>query len=170
MRKAILEGLDVKFAKIPLPPFAGAPMLRQGLPPPHCLPAMNLPSNRGGTSLRQRPISSRGGQLQVAGVVVGSWGANYGFQPNMRQVIPAGGFASQGRGRGTGNYQSYGRGRGQNRKPGPPTFPVNTRRGQQANKKRNTNKPNKGQKPQGLSLTVKTESGRSKSYLTYLQM
>ncbi|XP_018571795.1 constitutive coactivator of PPAR-gamma-like protein 1 homolog isoform X1 [Anoplophora glabripennis] len=165
MRKAILEGLDVKFAKVPLPPFTGAPMLRQGLPPPHCLPAMNLPSNRGTSTLRQRPIPSRGGQLQVAGVVVGSWGANYGFQPNMRQqVLPAGGgFPPQGRGRGggaMGNYQNTygGRGRGQNRKPGPPTFPVNTRRNQ-ANKKRNTNKSNKGQKPQGPTLTVKTESG-----------
>lgn len=112
-------------------------MLRQGLPPPHCLPAMNLASNRGSATLRQRPIPSRGGQLQVAGVVVGSWGANYGFQPNMRQqVLPAGGgFPPQGRGRGggaIGNYQNTygGRGRGQNRKPGPPTFPVNTRRNQ----------------------------------------
>ncbi|KAJ8931882.1 hypothetical protein NQ314_015148 [Rhamnusium bicolor] len=117
-------------------------MYKQGLPPPHCLPAMNLPSNRGASTLRQRPIPSRGGQLQVAGVVVGSWGANYGFQPNMRhQVMPGGGYPPQGRGRGgggggggggpSGNYQNnYGRGRGQNRKPGPPTFPVNQRRNQ----------------------------------------
>ncbi|KAG5888701.1 hypothetical protein JTB14_035766 [Gonioctena quinquepunctata] len=155
MRKAILEGLDVKFAKVPLPPFAGAPMFRQGLPPPHCLPAMNMPSNRG-NSIRQRTIPSRGGQLQVAGVVVGSWGANYGYQGNMRQNMVPSGFPPGNRGRGGGNYS---RGRGQNRRPGPPSYPVNTRKNQ-ANKKRNTNKSNKGQKgQQGVALTVKTDNG-----------
>ncbi|VEN34973.1 unnamed protein product [Callosobruchus maculatus] len=141
MRKAILEGLDVKFAKVPLPPFAGAPMLRQGLPP-HCLPPMTMTSSRGGSVLRQRPIPSRGGQLEVAGVVVGSWGANYSFQSSMtRQILPAGAsFAPQGRGRGGYHHNSYGggggggRGRGgggQNRNKGPPTYPVhNARRNQ----------------------------------------
>ncbi|XP_057658956.1 constitutive coactivator of PPAR-gamma-like protein 1 homolog isoform X1 [Diorhabda carinulata] len=172
MRKAILEGLDVKFAKVPLPPFAGPTMLRT-LPPPHVLPNLNLQSSRGGSggvpSLRQRPIPSRGGQLQVAGVVVGSWGANYGYQGGARQMVPGGYTARGGRGRNTsvgnqmsggGGYQnSYGgRGRGQNRKPGMPTFPVNARKNQ-VNKKRNTNKSNKGQKQQGVALTVKTDSG-----------
>ncbi|XP_074029508.1 constitutive coactivator of PPAR-gamma-like protein 1 homolog [Leptinotarsa decemlineata] len=155
MRKAILEGLDVKFAKVPLPPFAGAPMFRQNLPPPHCLPPMNMSSNRGG-SLRGRPIPSRGGQLQVAGVVVGSWGANYGYQNSMRQsMMPGGGFPPSNRGRGAGGY---GRGRGQNRRPGgAPTFPVHNNKKNQANKKRN-NKSKKGQQG-GVSLTVRTDSG-----------
>lgn len=105
-------------------------MLRQGLPPPpHCLPAMPLPSTRGAASLRQRPIPSRGGQLQVGGVVVGSWGANYGYQANVRQPQLVG---YQGRGRGMqppqSNYNQpqFSRGRGgQQRKQGPPTYNVN---------------------------------------------
>ncbi|CAG9857498.1 unnamed protein product [Phyllotreta striolata] len=168
MRKAILEGLDVKFAKVPLPPFTGPPMLRS-IPPP-CFPAMNMNANRGGgggaTSLRQRPIPSRGGQLQIAGVVVGSWGANYGYQGNVRQqMVPAGynprgggGGGRGGRGGGGASGGSARGGRGQNRRPGMPSFPVNARKNQ-ANKKRNINKSNKGQKQQGVSLTVKTDGG-----------
>lgn len=34
--------------------------------------------NNNGDSGRQRRVQDRGGQLQVGGVVVGSWGANYG--------------------------------------------------------------------------------------------
>ncbi|XP_044271706.1 constitutive coactivator of PPAR-gamma-like protein 1 isoform X2 [Tribolium madens] len=160
MRKAILEGLDVKFAKMPLAPFPG---MRP--PPPQGLPTMPLPSNRIPAGMRPRPISSRGGQLQVAGVVVGSWGANYGYQQNIRQQGPLGGY--QGRGRGmmgppgpsNFNQQNMPRGRGQQRKPGPPTFPVN--RKNNANKKRNNaNKGgNKAQANQEHTLTVKTESG-----------
>uniref|UniRef100_A0A6P7H1M3 Constitutive coactivator of PPAR-gamma-like protein 1 homolog isoform X1 n=1 Tax=Diabrotica virgifera virgifera TaxID=50390 RepID=A0A6P7H1M3_DIAVI len=167
IRKAILEGIDVRFAKMPLPPFAGPPLLRTL--PQHILQNMNLPTARSssGLSIRQRPIPSRGGQLQVAGVVVGSWGANYGYQGGVRQMVPSG-YTQKGRGRGGGNnsgcasgggYQSsYGRGRGPNRRPGMPTFLTNNRKNQ-GNKKRNTNKPNKGQKQQGVALTVKTDGG-----------
>lgn len=94
IRKAILEGLDVKFAKVPIPNYAQGGMMRPNLrAQPQCMPMISLPSNRGSAALRQRPIPSRGGQLQVAGVVVGSWGANYGYQSNVRhqqQLMPAG--------------------------------------------------------------------------------
>lgn len=109
------------------------PPLRHGLPPPHCLPPLPLPSSRGAASLRQRPVLSRGGQLQVGGIVVGSWGANYGYQSNMRQPQMVGGY--QGRGRGIPPQNNYGppppqmappRGRGpQQRNKGPPTYNVN---------------------------------------------
>lgn len=108
-------------------------MMRQGLPPPQGLPTMPLPSNRIPAGMRPRPISSRGGQLQVAGVVVGSWGANYGYQQNMRQQTAlVGGYQGRGRGMmgpGASNFsqQNLPRGRGQQRKPGPPTFQVNKR-------------------------------------------
>lgn len=115
--------------------FLLATMLRQGLPPPHCLPPLTLPSTRGVSStLRQRaPIPSRGGQLQVAGVVVGQWGANYGYQ--RQQLMPAGmnpggGYPPHpGSGRGRGGNGRGGRG-GNNtgRKPGPPTYHTNPRR------------------------------------------
>ncbi|XP_008198021.1 constitutive coactivator of PPAR-gamma-like protein 1 isoform X2 [Tribolium castaneum] len=161
MRKAILEGLDVKFAKMPLAPFPG---MRQP-PPPQGLPTMPLPSNRIPGGMRPRPISSRGGQLQVAGVVVGSWGANYGYQQNIRQQAPLVGYQGRGRGvmgpPGPSNFsqQNIPRGRGQQRKPGPPTFPIN--RKNNANKKRN-NAGKGGSRAQGgqePTLTVKTESG-----------
>lgn len=100
IRKAILEGLDVKFAKGPPPQFQPGklglslrknftgcfikgPLLRAGIPAGY-LPTVPLPVPRAGPGVRGRPVPSRGGQLQVAGVVVGSWGANYGFQNNMR--------------------------------------------------------------------------------------
>lgn len=105
IRKAILEGLDVKFAKGPPPQFQPGklphyyvlnlrkdgstgcvikgPLLRAGIPSGY-LPTVPLPVPRAGPGVRGRPVPSRGGQLQVAGVVVGSWGANYGFQNNMR--------------------------------------------------------------------------------------
>lgn len=114
MRKAILEGLDVQFAKPPIPPFTG--LLRQGIPPPCNLPTLSLPSTRGAAGLRQRSIPARGGQLQIAGVVVGSWGANYGYMRQQPQLVG-------GRGRGfVPQYQ-----RGHQRKQGPPTYPVNKR-------------------------------------------
>ena len=43
--------------------------------------------------LMRRPIPSRGGQLEIAGVVVGQWGANYGQPgrlPQPLQVPPHG--------------------------------------------------------------------------------
>lgn len=128
MRKAILENVEVQFAKIPLPPFPSKQfwvlfysysnkdnLVRQGLPPPNSLPTISLPSTRGAAGLRQRPLPSRGGQLQIAGIVVGSWGANYGYQgpPQL----------NHGRGRGIVNH--YQRGQHQQRKPGPPSYPVN---------------------------------------------
>lgn len=170
MRKAILEGLDVKFAKMPIqPPYSAGSyhfqrllvfnskitsftgMMRQGIPPPHCLPTMLLPSSRTGPSpmRHQRPVPSRGGQLQVAGVVVGSWGANYGFHQPSRQGgaggagagMAASGYNMGGRGRGGGSgpaqlhggaFNHYGgRGRGQRKlggSGGPPTYPVNNRK------------------------------------------
>ncbi|KAK5644660.1 hypothetical protein RI129_005960 [Pyrocoelia pectoralis] len=143
MRKAILEGLDIQFAKPPLPPLTG--LLRQGLPPPCNLPTMPLPSTRGAAGLRQNPLPSRGGQLQIAGVVVGSWGANYGY---MRQPQLIGG---RGRGYTPPNQ------RGQQRKPGPPTYPVNKKG---PNKKKNFPVKQKQQPVnRGRGLILKTDNG-----------
>lgn len=114
--------------------------MRHGMPPPPCLPTLPLPSTRGAAGLRQRPVPSRGGQLQVGGIVVGSWGANYGYGGSaMRQPPLVGGYHNRGRGGGpppsmNPNFQQppppqqyqmqYGRGR-QQRKQGPPTYNVN---------------------------------------------
>ncbi|KAI4461927.1 constitutive coactivator of peroxisome proliferator-activated receptor gamma [Holotrichia oblita] len=168
LRKAILEGLDVKFAKPPLPHFAG--LMRQGMPPANCLPPMPLPSTRGAAALRQRPIPARGGQLQVAGVVVGSWGPNYGYQNNIRQQPQLVGY--QGRGRGINNQfipQQFPRGRAGQRKPGPPTFNVNRKNnvsfprfvGSSVNKEKGFRNKQKQatNTPKGRGMTVKTESG-----------
>lgn len=96
--------------------------MRPGMPPPNCLPAVPLPSTRGAAALRQRPIPARGGQLQIAGIVVGSWGANYGYQQNQMRQPQLVGY--QGRGRGFNYNPQYQRSRPQ-RKPGPPSYPVN---------------------------------------------
>lgn len=170
MRKAILEGIEVKFAKIPIPtPLQG--VMRPGLSTPHYLPSVTLPSSRGTSSLRQRPIPSRGGQLQVAGVVVGSWGANYGYQN--RPGVPAGFPAGRGRdnfsvggvpaGAPLGpinHYAPRGRGGGgTSRKTGPPTFSVNRNRNN-INKKRPTSRSNKNRGQMEVPMmTVSTEGG-----------
>lgn len=102
-------------------------------PPQGHLATMQPLPNRVPAGMRPRPISSRGGQLQVAGVVVGSWGANYGYQQNIRQPAPPlSGY--QGRGRGgmppgasNFNQQNLPRGRGRAPKTGPPNVPMNRR-------------------------------------------
>ncbi|XP_050304271.1 constitutive coactivator of PPAR-gamma-like protein 1 isoform X2 [Anthonomus grandis grandis] len=158
MRKAILEGLDIKFAKIQPPQFQPG-LIRPGMPTAY-LPTLPLPSARAAPGLRGRPIPSRGGQLQVAGVVVGSWGANYGFQNNLRQapqVMPAGmSFRGRGRGFGGGGNVPASYGRGRNQKGGMPSYPVGTKKTQG---KKRTNKSNKVKQEKGLALTVKTDNG-----------
>lgn len=95
MRKAILEGVNVVFAKPPLPPIN--PGLRvsvtQNIMPAGC--TINDPIIRGrGASvtpqrglMRRPPVPSRGGQLEIAGVVVGQWGANYGQPGRLPQPL-----------------------------------------------------------------------------------
>lgn len=101
MRQAILEGLNVQFARPPLPIVIQGPgtALHPGgpyPPPPGLLPAgLVAPAGpggparglavRGGISPRGMPrrsiTSNSGGRLEIAGVVVGSWGPNYGLSP-----------------------------------------------------------------------------------------
>ncbi|KAG1664870.1 Constitutive coactivator of PPAR-gamma-like protein 2 [Nymphon striatum] len=74
MRAAILENLNIQFARPPLSllgagHFGNAPPAVP-VPPPNAI-------GRG----RGKKMVARGGQLEVAGVVVGSWGANYGQVP-----------------------------------------------------------------------------------------
>lgn len=110
MRQAVLEGLDVQFARNPIPTLASA---AGALRMPNMMPGgmMGAPGNgplgrgagRGG--LLRRAVPPGGGQLEVAGLVVSSWGANYGsrsshpvpqlgsYHPGMRpvpQMVPGG--------------------------------------------------------------------------------
>lgn len=104
MRAAVLEGLQVEFARAPLPHMGALPpppprymqggyppaggRLPLGMPPPppgargRGMPGPQggppVPPNGGG---RRGGMIARGGQLEIAGVVVGSWGANYGQGP-----------------------------------------------------------------------------------------
>lgn len=88
-RQAILEGIRVEFAHPLLSPMPGAGGHKVGPPPPY---PMAHPPGRGrgrGGPVRNSVqgggvgrMFSRGGQLQVAGVVVGSWGPNYGSSGN----------------------------------------------------------------------------------------
>ncbi|XP_049782108.1 constitutive coactivator of PPAR-gamma-like protein 1 [Schistocerca cancellata] len=89
MRQAILEGLDIDYCiasvqtqlsgmRVRLPPNIASPP--GVIPPPvRAMNAINVPERvyapRG---LFRRTVPSRGGQLEIAGVVVGSWGPNYG--------------------------------------------------------------------------------------------
>lgn len=110
MRQAVLEGLDVQFARNPIPTLANA---AGAIRMPNMLPGgliggpgsgiVGRGAGRGG--LLRRPVPPGGGQLEVAGLVVSSWGANYGsrsahsvpplgsYHPGMRsvpQMMPAG--------------------------------------------------------------------------------
>ncbi|XP_077496761.1 constitutive coactivator of PPAR-gamma-like protein 1 homolog isoform X2 [Amblyomma americanum] len=155
MRAAILEGLQVEFARAPLPTMAGVPRFMPGYPP-HGGPrvgggpmGMGPPPRGAGRGLpppppRRGALLARGGQLEIAGVVVGSWGANYGQGPRGPSAGPHRGGA-----RGpplppqvTSVGGRYGMGRGLmarrpmafNRRPGAPFNQLNRR----ANKKKPT--------------------------------
>ncbi|KAG8242101.1 constitutive coactivator of PPAR-gamma-like protein 1 isoform X1 [Homalodisca vitripennis] len=97
MRQAVLEGLNVQFARPPIPGIVqgAGPRVHPNMGPPNMMPP-GLISNahpgagrglalRGGLSQRglpRRPLSTnQGGRLEIAGVVVGSWGPNYGLAP-----------------------------------------------------------------------------------------
>ncbi|GBN52167.1 Constitutive coactivator of PPAR-gamma-like protein 2 [Araneus ventricosus] len=97
MRNAIVEGLSIKFLTPAIPPshrppHPSFPNYPVPLQPP-------IPQGRGRGHQRVVP---RGGQLEVAGVVVGSWGPNYGQGPRSPsrsippQIVSVGGV---GRGR-----------------------------------------------------------------------
>lgn len=155
MRAAILEGLQVEFARAPLPAMGGMPRFMPGYPPhggPRVGGPMGMgPPPRGPAAGRGMPppgpprrgaLLARGGQLEIAGVVVGSWGANYGQGPRGASAGPHRGGA-----RGpplppqvTSVGGRYGMGRGMmprrpmafNRRPGAPFNQLNRR----ANKKK----------------------------------
>lgn len=67
----------------------------QSIPPAGCsITPDGLVRGRGGAvvsapqrGLMRRPIPSRGGQLEIAGVVVGSWGPNYGQPGRLPQPL-----------------------------------------------------------------------------------
>ncbi|XP_050453694.1 constitutive coactivator of PPAR-gamma-like protein 1 homolog isoform X1 [Cataglyphis hispanica] len=96
MRKAILEGITPMFARPPLPVAPGIRVsVSSNILPAGC-PTINEGLMRGGRGsgtiqpqrgLMRRPIPSRGGQLEIAGVVVGQWGPNYG-QPGRPMPQP----------------------------------------------------------------------------------
>ncbi|KAK3930295.1 Constitutive coactivator of PPAR-gamma-like protein 1-like protein [Frankliniella fusca] len=110
MRQAVLEGLDVQFARNPIPTLASAAgalkMTRAMLPATMMgvAPRSSLGRGAGRGALLRRAVPPGGGQLEVAGLVVSSWGANYGsrasnipplgpYHPGMRpvpQMLPSG--------------------------------------------------------------------------------
>ncbi|XP_033337606.1 constitutive coactivator of PPAR-gamma-like protein 1 homolog [Megalopta genalis] len=93
MRKAVLEGINVVFAR---PPIPVAPGIRGSVPQnilgANCTINDSLMRGRGSATMPQRglmrrPIPSRGGQLEIAGVVVGQWGPNYGQPGRLPQPL-----------------------------------------------------------------------------------
>ncbi|XP_013779600.1 constitutive coactivator of PPAR-gamma-like protein 1 homolog isoform X2 [Limulus polyphemus] len=96
MRAAILEGLNPQFSRPPLIPMGhpGSNLSNYSRSyPPMLPPGVHIPaSNRGrgrGSPVRASTVAGRrmishGGQLEVGGVVVGSWGPNYGQLPHSR--------------------------------------------------------------------------------------
>ncbi|ESO82329.1 hypothetical protein LOTGIDRAFT_223375 [Lottia gigantea] len=91
MRQAILENTRAEFAK---------PLLPANMFNPYPSPYGNYPSFPHGAPIGYRPagrspVDARGGQLEIAGVVVGSWGANVpsrrGRQGPTPQIMSVGG-------------------------------------------------------------------------------
>ncbi|CAG0899993.1 unnamed protein product [Darwinula stevensoni] len=88
LRHAVLDGLQIDFAPR-LPVFHPPPFPHGGAPHPpdmymggmrgNMIPAGAALSARGRirTMLGRRALPARGGQLEIAGVVVGQWGPNY---------------------------------------------------------------------------------------------
>lgn len=85
MRHAILENLNVQYARRAMPPtarFGGFnPVPTHIGPPPGYNPGIDR-RNFTPRGAARRLASSRGGQLAIAGVVVGNWAPNHAFSPN----------------------------------------------------------------------------------------
>lgn len=161
MRTAILEGLQVEFARSPLPvgcvgpPRYGPPPVPRGGPPPVGMP------HRGGCRGGNRgALLARGGQLEIAGVVVGSWGANYG-----QTAPPRGAPAARG-GRhlppqvaSVGNRCSLGRGTAARRTTGLPRRPGMglTQLNRRTIKKASKGKDEELQLGKGRGCTIETD-------------
>lgn len=96
MRQAVLEGLDVQFARNPVLPMNSnqGPMRMNGILPMGMMPG-NGPVGRGAArgGILRRPVPPGGGQLEVAGLVVSSWGANYGSR-SAHPIPPLGPYHS----------------------------------------------------------------------------
>ncbi|KAH9504768.1 hypothetical protein Btru_061924 [Bulinus truncatus] len=102
MRQAILENLRVDFAKPLLPgfyyPYPGQPYSGNPLPYGPSVTARGRGSTMTGLSGRQvgrgrgilgrSPIEAQGGQLEIAGVVVGQWGPNMSNRRGRGNQIP----------------------------------------------------------------------------------
>ncbi|XP_076684102.1 constitutive coactivator of PPAR-gamma-like protein 1 homolog isoform X3 [Andrena cerasifolii] len=93
MRKAILEGINVVFARPPMPVVPGIRVsVPQNILAAGCTINDGLMRGHGSGTMPQRglmrrPIPSRGGQLEIAGVVVGQWGPNYGQPGRLPQPL-----------------------------------------------------------------------------------
>ncbi|KAG8233956.1 hypothetical protein J437_LFUL014165 [Ladona fulva] len=112
MRKAILEDLTPQFARPPLPPMPAG--LRMSALPANALPPgatlgggvghPHPPHHNGGVVgsgrglVGRRSVLARGGQLEIAGVVVGSWGPNFGSAGGGGNANPGGGGTNVGTG------------------------------------------------------------------------
>ncbi|XP_078595457.1 constitutive coactivator of PPAR-gamma-like protein 1 homolog isoform X29 [Branchiostoma floridae x Branchiostoma japonicum] len=120
MRQSILEGLTNDWARMPLPRMGPMGMGGYGglLPPPNLRPAGSLgPLPGRGRGLAGKinnlgkPVSGRGGKLQIAGIPVGEWAGNPSGVGNYQppQVTSVGGY------RKGVSYQIPPRGRGMSR-------------------------------------------------------
>ncbi|KAI8511062.1 hypothetical protein Bbelb_101620 [Branchiostoma belcheri] len=117
MRQSILEGLTNDWARMPLPRMGPMGMGGYGglLPPPNLRPAGLGPLPGRGRGLAGKvnnlgkPVSGRGGKLQIAGIPVGEWAGNPSGVGNYQppQVTSVGGTGSKGV-----SYQIPPRGRG----------------------------------------------------------
>ncbi|XP_076168865.1 constitutive coactivator of PPAR-gamma-like protein 1 homolog [Ptiloglossa arizonensis] len=93
MRKAVLEGINVVFARPPMPIATNIRVTgMQNIFAAGCPLNDGLVRGRGSGTMPQRglmrrPIPSRGGQLEIAGVVVGQWGPNYGQPGRLPQPL-----------------------------------------------------------------------------------
>lgn len=77
---------------LPPPRYLGGGYPPLGMPPPPGARGRGMPGGQGGPPVppggRRGGMIARGGQLEIAGVVVGSWGANYGQGPRGAQGPP----------------------------------------------------------------------------------
>ncbi|KAL8620412.1 hypothetical protein ACOMHN_055493 [Nucella lapillus] len=113
LRQAVLENLHVDFARPPLPPYYSSyhdhpyrsgpyqghsgpgPLFRDGrgdgpMGPPPLLPGGPRTVSRGRGILGSCPLDNRGGHLEIAGTVVGSWRGRDGPSARGRGIMGAG--------------------------------------------------------------------------------
>ncbi|KAL0276882.1 UNVERIFIED_CONTAM: hypothetical protein PYX00_004350 [Menopon gallinae] len=146
MKNAIVENLTVQYARRPMHAMPGIPYPPvTSIPSAGYNPALDMIRRNNPRGLPRRPIPSRGGQLEIGGVVVGNWGPN----PSLNRARLATPQIAE-----VGGVRNFNRNNFHTERPGFPAYKgFNKRRPGTGAKKNKTKKADKKKEPRGRGIT-----------------